>query len=158
MSTLSESQHFECPNCGASVDLPLELISSHCAFCDTPVVKSNVVKNKENPEYVAQFMIDQWAASNRLQAHIAKTWFVSSDLKKNAIQKELKGVLVPFWAYDAHARSSISCSVGIWWYETEIYTEEENGETVTKTRMVQHTECGKFNEKLRNHYTKICKC
>ena len=53
--------------------------------------------------------------------------------------QEVAGVYVPFWTYDAHVESSWTAEAGYYYYETEEYTTQENGQEVTKSARVQHT-------------------
>jgi hypothetical protein len=53
--------------------------------------------------------------------------------------QEVAGVYVPFWTYDAHVESSWAADAGYYYYETEEYTTQENGQSVVKERQVQRT-------------------
>jgi hypothetical protein len=53
--------------------------------------------------------------------------------------QDVAGVYVPFWTYDAHVESSWTAEAGYYYYETEEYVVQENGEEVVKTREVQRT-------------------
>jgi hypothetical protein len=61
-------------------------------------------------------------------------------VRNAARPQELDGVLVPFWCYDADARSEYRADVGIHWYETVTYTVTVNGKTEVRTKQVQRTE------------------
>ncbi len=128
----------QCPQCGAQVELPPERIADACAFCATPLVDGE--GRAERIDRVAPFEVAQAVAANRLANHMQDKWFLPSSLKQAGRPESLHGVLIPFWCYDATARSEWTARQGIHWYRTETYTTVENGKTVTKTRTVRETE------------------
>ena len=86
------------------------------------------------------FVIPKERAASLLRAHLAGHLFAPEALRKAARTEELKSLFIPFWCFDALARSEFRCDVGIYWYRTETYTTTENGKTVTRTRQVRETE------------------
>jgi len=64
----------------------------------------------------------------------------------------MRGVLVPFYAYDARCRSTYAAQVGVHWHRTETFKDKEGNK---KTRQVQETEWfplqGSAVEDLRGH-------
>lgn len=138
MSTASASAERQCPQCGAQVVLPPERISDSCAFCATPLVEGGTAL--EGIDRVAPFDVTQEVAAGRLAEHMQSKWFLPSELKAASRPDSLHGVLIPFWCYDATARSTYTAKQGIHWYRTETYTTTVNGKTVTRTRTVRETE------------------
>ena len=134
METVSKS----CPQCGAAVDLPPEQIASLCAFCDSPLVDGEGAT--EQIDLVAPFDLEQNVAGSLLAQHLRHRWLIPESLRQAGTPEELRGVLVPFWCYDATTRSDWTARQGIHWYRTERYTTVVNGKTVTKTRQVKETE------------------
>ena len=67
MSTATiELTHYDCPNCGAQVELPKELFSTKCAFCDSPVVQSEK-QHEYQIDILLPFLVQKQAASQALQ-------------------------------------------------------------------------------------------
>lgn len=132
-------EHYDCPGCGAEVGFPSGVISHACAFCETPLVKSPDAHD-EPIDAVAPFELTAKQASGRLQAFLAGRWFAPEPIRTAGRPEEFRAVLVPFWVYDATARSSWSANVGIYWYTTETYTVVVNGKTETRTRRKRHTD------------------
>ena len=91
-------------------------------------------------DLVAPFRLKQAQAAGRLKQHLSGRYLAPEAVRNATDPEDLKGVLVPFWCYDAEARSEYSAQVGIWWYETQTYTVTVNGKTETRTRRVRHTE------------------
>ncbi len=127
-----------CSQCGAEVVLADDRMSTSCAFCDSPLVASDVVI--ETIDSVVPFDVTREQASDLLRAFLARQWFAPQSVRNAAKAEAIDGVFVPFYRYEAHAQSDWSARVGIHWYRTETYTTRENGKTVTRTRVVQETE------------------
>lgn len=127
-----------CSQCGAEVALADDRLSTTCAFCDSPLVDGSAVS--EPIESVVPFAVTRQRASDLLRAYLSRQWLAPEALRKAARADAVDAVFVPFYAYDAVARSTWSARVGIHWYRTETYTTTENGKRVTRTRTVQETE------------------
>ncbi|MCP4873622.1 MAG: hypothetical protein GY898_33465 [Proteobacteria bacterium] len=128
----------QCPQCGAQVELPPERISDACAFCATPLVDGT--ERDDHADLIAPFDLPQVVAARRLGQHMQDKWFLPSKLKTAGKPESLHGVLVPFWSYDATARSDWTARQGITWTRIETYTTVVDGKTVTRTRTVTETE------------------
>lgn len=133
------SDAFSCPNCGAAVTIPEDRLAERCAFCETPLVRRS--QDVQEPvDLVAPFVLTRAAAAGRLRGRLSGELWAPEAVRKTADADELDAVLVPFWCYDATARSEYSGQVGIHWYETETYTVVVNGKTQVRTRQVLRTE------------------
>lgn len=128
-----------CSACGASVALPASVRSTRCAFCDSALVDA-ALDETEPVDKVVGFSVDKAQAASRLRAFLAAKWFAPESVRRASDPDELHDVLVPFYCFDAVARSSFSARIGVYWYRTETYTVRENGKSVTKTRRVRETE------------------
>jgi len=130
----------KCQECGANVVFADGVTATKCTFCGS----SRVLEQAENqnairPESLLPFAVDKKRANQAFGDWIGKLWFRPSDLKRMAKVQEVAGIYVPFWTYDAHVESSWTAEAGYYYYETEEYTTQENGQEVTKERRVQHT-------------------
>jgi hypothetical protein len=132
-----DSQLRACPHCGAHVSLPPGQLSQACAFCDSPLVAWD--GEQEPVDLVAPFVLDQRQAAQRLKTHLKSSFWAPGKIRR-LDPDDLRGVLVPFYCYDATAHSSYRGRVGIYWYRTETYTTYVNGKLQTRTRTVRETE------------------
>lgn len=109
-------------------------------FCDSPLQAAD--EQDEPPvDRVAPFQLNEHQALGRLRDHIDAQWFVPDALRRLRRPGELKPVLVPFYVFDATARSRFSCRVGCDWYRTETYTTvDSKGRVTVRTRQVRETE------------------
>lgn len=131
-----------CKNCGATTTLPPEVISDNCAFCASPLVISEAEnKSIPKPHYILPFLVPQPQALESFRIWLKKLWFAPSDLSKmvNNDARQFKGVYIPHWSYDAVTISDYIGSRGEYYYVTETYTENVDGEDVQRTREVRNT-------------------
>lgn len=131
-----------CKNCGASTTLPPEVNSDNCAFCASPlVIKDAESRPIVKPHYILPFLVPQPEALKSFRAWLKGLWFAPSDLSRmvSGDARQFKGVYIPHWSYDTDTVSHYSGSRGEYYYTTETYTENVNGQEVTRTREVRHT-------------------
>lgn len=134
-------QHYDCGNCGANTQMPAEQLSTKCAFCDSPIVLSDDAIKGPTPDFVAPFVIEQSIALDKLSVHLKQQWLAPDAVRQAAEPDRLRAVQVPFFMFDATAKSKYNADIGINW--TESYTTEERnseGEMVTVTKTRTHTE------------------
>jgi hypothetical protein len=89
---------------------------------------------------VAPFRLERKVAAERLRMFLQGRYLAPESVRTAATAESLDPVLVPFWVYDAQARSSYTGRLGLHWYETETYTVVVNGRVETRTRQVRRTE------------------
>ncbi len=94
----------------------------------------------ETVDLVAPFELDGPQAAQRLAHYLSSHRLAPEGLRKASSPEELRGVLVPFWVYDAHAHSTWTAQVGIYWYETRTKVVYVNGKMQTRTETVKHTD------------------
>ena len=129
----------QCSSCGAIIDLPPEQVSGACSYCASQLVDAE--RGEQTFDRVAPFRIPKTAALDRLRQHLAKRFWAPDSLRKaasaGAVQARMRGVPVPFYAYDATCRSSYRARVGVHWHRTETFTDKEGKR---QTKQVQETE------------------
>jgi hypothetical protein len=129
----------ECPQCGAQVELPVERISGECAFCQSKLIEK--LGQRLVFDRVAPFDLTKEQAGAHLKTAFRSALMAPEKLRKAGKPEDVEGVYLPFWAYDAVARSTYSAEIGINWWETQTYTTTDSkGKTVTRTRRVLRTE------------------
>jgi len=129
-----------CPGCGAQITLDEKVTSDLCPYCDTRLVISQggdhaIVK----PKSLVPFVVDKKKGNQLFHDWIAKLWFAPGDLKERVAKEAMDGMYVPYWTYDAQTFNQYTGLRGTYYYVTEHYTTQENGQTVNKTRQVRKT-------------------
>ncbi|MFV8754296.1 hypothetical protein ACNOYE_27440 [Nannocystaceae bacterium ST9] len=126
----------QCTGCGAVVEFAGALVSIRCGYCDSPLVDE--ARATGRVDAVVPFRIPQRGALDRLRTYLDGKRWAPRELQRLRVDGHgLRGVLVPFWAYEGVVRSEYRSKVGIHWYRTETYTDSEGK---TQTRTVTETE------------------
>ncbi|WP_373044252.1 hypothetical protein [Vulgatibacter sp.] len=127
-----------CTGCGAQVDFEPGIIASRCAFCGSHEI---VVQDAEAaaPESVLPFAVPRTEADEAFRRWLKGLWFRPNDLKRMAKLKELRGVYLPFWTFDATADSRWTAMAGYHYWVTQSYTVSVNGRSQRLYRQVQRT-------------------
>jgi LSD1 subclass zinc finger protein len=128
----------KCNSCGAETTFEPNVVSQSCAFCASPlVVSSGSTHSVIQPKSVLPFKVTDKEGTDLFQKWLKGLWFAPNDLKKYARQKgKLAGMYLPYWTYDADARTHYSGERGDNYEEEESYTNdkgESDTRTVTKT-------------------------
>ncbi len=140
-----------CDACGAQISFDPGVVAAKCCFCGSPKVAETSGEGIR-PESLLPFTITPAQSSELFNHWIRGLWFRPNDLKKLAEVKEVRGVYLPFWTYDAHARSWWTAEAGYHYYVTETYTANENGRSVTRTRQVRKTRWERASGSRADHY------
>ena len=129
-----------CKDCGATVNVGEGERTTSCAFCGSKQVLSQQTNDQPiRPESMVPFAIPKDDANKRFAAWLSALWFRPSDLKRIAKVQEMGGVYVPYWTFASDVSSQWNAERGYYYYETESYTANENGQNVQRTRQVQRT-------------------
>ena len=127
-----------CQNCGSAQQQ--SAIAARCPSCRSPLVVSDDLKGQlKSPDGVVSFTVDKARAASCFQKWTSSRWFAPSALKKISKTASMNGSYLPHWGFDARTTTDYTGQRGDHYYTTETYTTQENGQTVTNTRQVQHT-------------------
>ena len=142
LSPIAENvQQIECGKCGASVVFTPPEVARSCSFCGAAIVmQPKSADPMVCPEAVLPFKILKDQASKAVRDWIASRWFAPDALKQFAVPGAISGVYIPFWTYDTYTTTHYVGQRGIYYYETETYTETDSeGKQVTRSRQVRKT-------------------
>jgi hypothetical protein len=127
-----------CRNCGSAQQMTA--IAGRCPSCRGPLVVSDDLGGQlKSPDGVVPFVVDKAKAAAGFREWTSSRWFAPSALKKVASTESMRGNYLPHWGFDDRTTTDYSGQRGDYYYTTETYTTQENGQTVTHTRQVQHT-------------------
>jgi len=135
----AETLVVHCQGCGAESTLPPGTTAGTCPFCGRAIVAAAESKCLIKPRSLLPFAIDRSQATPQFARWLGTLWFAPNALKTAAETGKLVGLYLPAWTYDCRTTSDYTGSRGEHYWVTESYTETVNGQTVTRTREVQHT-------------------
>jgi DNA-directed RNA polymerase subunit RPC12/RpoP len=127
-----------CANCGSAQQQ--SAIAGRCPSCRSPLVVSDDLGGQlKSPDGVVPFEVDKEKAAACFREWTSSRWFAPSALKKISRTASMSGSYLPNWGFDDRTTTDYTGQRGDHYYTTETYTTQENGQTVTNTRQVQHT-------------------
>ena len=92
-----------CNSCGGEIVADETTGATHCPFCGNPVVMTGQFKGDLKPDLVIPFKYDKKAAIAALQNHYKGKRLLPKVFKDQNHVKEVKGLYVPVWLFDADA-------------------------------------------------------
>jgi hypothetical protein len=137
-----------CESCGAVVAVAPDVLTSTCAFCGSHRVHArDVTGDLLRPTALIPFVVDR----ERLQAQVAewlgRGWMHPPELRGVRALRELTGVYLPFWTFDAHVRADWRAEVGT--ERTERYYAD--GEWKTRTVIKWAWRSGRVHLPINDH-------
>ncbi len=103
----------KCGQCNAVVAFEPGVSAGQCAFCGSAAV-ADVAGGERHfrPESLLPFAVDRVRAGELFREWVKGVSWAPADLKKKAALQELTGVYLPFWTFDASAKSGWRARVG----------------------------------------------
>ncbi len=130
----------KCSACAAEITRPPNATAMRCPFCGSDIVTQGMSKQTIKPRSLLPFKVTRQQAVELFRTWIGSLWFAPGGLKQYARgDTQIDGLYMPAWTYDCDTTSQYTGSRGDYYYVTQTYTTVENGQTVTRTRQVQHT-------------------
>ena len=117
---------YRCNTCGGEIVADETTAATECPFCGNPVVVMGQFAGSLKPDLVIPFKVDKKAAIAALSKHYAGKKLLPKVFKDQNHIKEVKGIYVPFWLYDADADANIrykATRVRTWSDSNYNYTE-----------------------------------
>ena len=143
-----ERRELVCESCGAAVAVAPDVLTSTCAFCGSNRVHARDITGEQlRPTALIPFVVDR----ERLQAQVAewlgRGWMHPPELRDVRALRELTGVYLPFWTFDAHIGADWKAEVGT--PRTERYFS--NGEWKTRTVIDWRWRSGQVHLPINDH-------
>ena len=133
---IEETRVVSCPNCGAQTEFNETVHAAECPFCATPVVTDTGLHRHIKPKGLLPFGLNERAARAKMTDWLGSLWFAPNGLQDYARKgRQLSGIYVPYWTFDADTKSQYSGQRGTHYYETRTVTRKGKTEQV----MVQKT-------------------
>ena len=114
-----EARRTVCDACGAEVLVPPTERAGRCAYCGSSrVLEEEAGAGRILPDSCIPFAVDRPQAETLFLRWIRSLWFRPNALRDQTALAEMRGVLVPYWTFDARAESSWSAMAGHTYYVT----------------------------------------
>lgn len=98
---------YVCQSCGGEIMADENTAATSCPYCGNPVVMTGRLSGALRPDLVIPFKLDKQAAEAALANHLKGKILLPKVFKDENRIKEIKGVYVPFWLFDADTDSDI---------------------------------------------------
>ena len=98
---------YTCNSCGGEIVADEHTGASECPFCGNPVVMTGQFAGDLKPDLVIPFKLDKKAAMEALKRHYEGKKLLPKVFKDENRIREVKGVYVPVWLFDADANAHI---------------------------------------------------
>ena len=95
-----------CRSCGGELVTDATTAAAACPYCGNPVVMSQNISGQLRPDCIIPFQLDKAAAEAALKKHLSGKPLLPKVFKDENHIREIKGVYVPFWLFDASADGS----------------------------------------------------
>ncbi|MDX1981865.1 MAG: hypothetical protein SFV51_16460 [Bryobacteraceae bacterium] len=158
MTKIAEkAMELKCDSCGSIFQFQPSEFAGTCPFCAAKIVaQAKAADPLIAPNAVLPFGIPRERAVMRVSDWLASRWFAPSGLKRMARPDGLQGIYVPFWTYDAHARSRYLGKRGDYYYETEYVTvQDERGNMVRRPQQVRRTRWSPASGMVENSFDDV---
>ncbi|MEO0897314.1 MAG: zinc ribbon domain-containing protein [Bacteroidota bacterium] len=133
-----EVKVFHCDNCGSETSFPEDKVRISCPFCGSEKVNETATETRIiKPMGLIPFKITKEEALKQYKGFLTKGWFTPNNLVKYAKIKNLHGVYLPFWTFDAFTYSSWTAQSGDYYYETQYYTDAEGKRQSRRVRKIR---------------------
>ena len=118
---------YSCPSCGAQLICDETTAATSCPYCGNPTVVPGQFGGTKRPDYVIPFKLTKENAEAALKAHYKGKVLLPNSFKSANHIREIKGVYVPFWLFDAEAYANMM------YHGTRSRTYKEGDYRVTDT-------------------------
>jgi predicted RNA-binding Zn-ribbon protein involved in translation (DUF1610 family) len=137
-----------CESCGAAVAVAPDVLTDTCAFCGSNrVLARDVSGNNLRPTALVPFAVDKERCQALVAGWLGQGWMHPPELRSVRVLRELAGIYLPFWTFDAR--------IGAHW-KAEVGTERtkryyENGEWKTRTVIDWDWRSGRVRVPIKDH-------
>lgn len=98
---------YSCPSCGAELICDETTAATCCPYCGNPTVVPGQFAGALKPSYVIPFKTDKKQAIAALKKHYEGKIFLPKSFSDSNHIKDIQGVYVPFWLFDARCVGSM---------------------------------------------------
>lgn len=127
------SSSYECPNCGATVEMENFATTTECPFCGA----TNIVRKEQlaglKPDSILPFILPRDKALEAGKKWLKRRLYAPTKLKKNFKAEHFKGIYVPSFVFAANTFATYDGQLGEDYYVT-VRDTKGNSRVETRTR------------------------
>ncbi len=143
-----ERRELACESCGAVVSVAPDALTNTCAFCGSHrVLARDVIDDVLRPTALIPFAVDKAHLQAQVAEWLGRGWMHPPALRHVRALRELTGIYLPFWTFDADIRAEWKAEVGT--PRTKRYYQ--NGEWKTRTVIDWDWRSGRVSLPIDDH-------
>jgi len=96
-----------CNTCGGEIVTDETTGAADCPYCGNPVIMQSQFSGSLKPDLVLPFKLDKKDAEAALKKHYGKKKLLPKIFRDENRIKEVKGIYVPFWLFDADVHGHV---------------------------------------------------
>ena len=126
---------YSCQSCGGQIVTDATTAATQCPYCGNNVVMAGNLSGVLRPDVVIPFQLDKEAAVAAYTKHLKGKVLLPEGFKTENHIREIKGVYVPVWLFDADTKSAFTfraTRVRSWSDSQYIYTRTSHYHVIRK--------------------------
>lgn len=128
----AQRKEVKCQSCHAISVFVDGKVAQRCDFCGSPaIVAHEELQDAITPQSILPFKISEGQIRQRIRQWYGTRWFAPGKLKTAALTDTLKGVYLPYWTFDAHAKAHWRADAGHYYYTMQA-VQDANGQWRTQ--------------------------
>lgn len=104
----SDLRSYTCQSCGGQIVTDATTAATQCPYCGNNVVMAGNLSGTLRPDVVIPFQLDKEAAVAAYTKHLKGKVLLPKNFKETNHIREIKGIYVPVWLFDADTKSSFT--------------------------------------------------
>ena len=100
-------QAYTCQSCGGEIVADINTAATSCPYCGNAVVMAGRLSGALRPDLVIPFKLDKKDAQEALANYLKGKTLLPKIFKDENRIRQIKGIYVPFWLFDADTHSSL---------------------------------------------------
>jgi predicted RNA-binding Zn-ribbon protein involved in translation (DUF1610 family) len=143
-----ERKELVCKSCGAVVTIAPDALTSTCAFCGSNRVHArDMAGDVLRPTVLIPFVVDRERMKAQVAEWLGQGWMHPPELRQVQALRELTGIYLPFWTFDARIGADWKAEVGT----PRTVRYREGGEWKTRTVIDWHWRSGRVHVPVDDH-------
>jgi predicted RNA-binding Zn-ribbon protein involved in translation (DUF1610 family) len=143
-----ERRELVCESCGAVVTIAADALTDTCTFCGSNrVLARSAPGDVLRPTALIPFVVDQAQCQAQVTEWLGRGWMHPPALRRVRALREMTGIYLPYWTFDARVRADWKAEIGT--ERTERYYED--GEWKTRTVIDWNWRSGRVHLPINDH-------